>query len=116
MSRGDLFWLVFVPEINRYTRARNLGEVEPMARDLIAVMRDVAADSFTLEVSVELPTAREPRRSIDVSISAQLVSSWPSNTWYLPPPWQQSGSAQLSVKPHTGRWVRPLPAVVVNQF
>jgi hypothetical protein len=33
-----LFWLVFVPEINHYTQARNLGEVEPMARDLIAVM------------------------------------------------------------------------------
>lgn len=98
---------MFVPEINHYTQAR----------DLIAVMRDVAADSFTLEVSVELPTAGTPaRRSIDVSISAHLVSSCPSNTWYLPPPWQQSGSAQLSVKPHTGRWVRPLPAVVVNQF
>jgi len=42
---------VFVPEINHYTQAR----------DLIAVMRDVAADSFTLEVSVELPTAGNPR-------------------------------------------------------
>ena len=63
VSRGDLFWLVFVPEINRYTQARNLGEVEPMARDLIAVMRDVAADSFTLEVSVELPTAGTPPRN-----------------------------------------------------
>ncbi len=61
--------LVFVPEINHYTQAR----------DLIAVMRDVAADSFTLEVSVCPP--REPRRSIDVSIGAHLDSAWPSNTW-----------------------------------
>lgn len=51
---------MFVPEINHYTQARNFCEVEPMARDLIAVMRDVAADSFTLEVSVELPTAGTP--------------------------------------------------------
>jgi len=57
VSRGDVFWLVYVPEINHYTQARNLGEVEPMARDLIAVMGEVTADSFTLEVSVELPDA-----------------------------------------------------------
>lgn len=53
--RGEVFWLVHVPEIDRYTQARNLGEVEPMARDLIAVMKEVDAQSFALEVSVELP-------------------------------------------------------------
>ncbi len=37
--RGDVFWLVHVPEIDHYTQARDLGEVEPMARDLIAVFR-----------------------------------------------------------------------------
>jgi hypothetical protein len=51
--RGDVFWLVHVPEIDHYTQARNLGEVEPMARDLIAVMKEVDPQSFALEVSVE---------------------------------------------------------------
>jgi len=53
--RGDVFWLVHVPEIDHYTQARNLGEVESMARDLIAVMKEIDPQSFTLEVSVELP-------------------------------------------------------------
>ncbi len=53
--RGEVFWLVHVPEINHYTQARNLGEVEPMARDLIAVMQEIDPQSFSLDVSVELP-------------------------------------------------------------
>jgi len=53
--RGDVFWLVHVPEIDHYTQARNLGEVESMARDLIAVIKEIDPQSFTLEVSVELP-------------------------------------------------------------
>lgn len=55
VSRGDVFWLVHVPEINHYTQARNLAEVEPMARDLIAVMQEIDPHSFTVDVSVELP-------------------------------------------------------------
>ena len=73
VSRRDLFWLVFVPEINYYTQARNFCEVEPMARDLIAVMRDVAADSFTLEVSVELLTAGTPPAA---QLTCRSVPSW----------------------------------------
>ena len=52
--RGDVFWLVHVPEIDHYTQARNLGEVESMARDLIAVMKEIDPQSFNLDVSVEL--------------------------------------------------------------
>ena len=55
VSRGDVFWLVHVREIEHYTQARNLGEVEPMARDLIAVMKEIDPQSFALDVSVELP-------------------------------------------------------------
>ncbi len=55
VSRGDVFWLVHVPEINHYTQARNLAEVEPMAHDLIAVMQEIDPHSFTVDVSVELP-------------------------------------------------------------
>ncbi len=55
VARGEVFWLVHVPEISHYTQARNLGEVEPMARDLIAVMQEIDPQSFSLDVSVELP-------------------------------------------------------------
>src|SRR5437660_620617 len=39
VERGDRFWLVYVPEIDRWTQARSLAEVETMARELVAVMR-----------------------------------------------------------------------------
>ncbi len=55
VSRGDVFWLVHIPEIDHYTQARNLGEAEPKARDLIAVMKEIDPQSFVLDVSVELP-------------------------------------------------------------
>lgn len=55
VQRGERYWLVYVPEVDRWTQARHLREVEEMARDLVAVMDDVDPDSFELEVEVELP-------------------------------------------------------------
>lgn len=55
VRRGDTFWLVYVPEVDRTTQARSLREVEAMARDLVAVMEDVPADGFDLVVSVDVP-------------------------------------------------------------
>jgi DNA-directed RNA polymerase specialized sigma24 family protein len=54
-SRDGRFWLVHIPELDKYTQARNLVEVEPMARDLIALLLDVPEDSFQLGIKVELP-------------------------------------------------------------
>ncbi len=54
-SRGERYWLVHLPEIDQYTQARNLDEVEPMARDLIALWKEVPEDSFQLSVRVDLP-------------------------------------------------------------
>ena len=51
VARDGGFWSVRVPEIGRTTQARTLAEIEPMARDLIAVMEDVPAGSFGLEIS-----------------------------------------------------------------
>jgi hypothetical protein len=54
-------WLIRIPGLGSYpedglpTWARNLAEVEPVARDLIAVYLDVPLDSFAVEVQVELP-------------------------------------------------------------
>jgi hypothetical protein len=55
VERGDRYWLVRVREVDRWTQARRLREVEEMARDLVAVMLDVDADSFQLDVTYDLP-------------------------------------------------------------
>lgn len=43
------------PEYGLPTQTRNLDQVEPTARDLIALWLDVPADSFAVDVQVELP-------------------------------------------------------------
>lgn len=50
VSRDGEFWHVSVPEIGHVTQARYRGEVEAMARDLIAIMQDVELRSFELDV------------------------------------------------------------------
>lgn len=55
VERADKFWLLYVPEVDRHTQARHLGEVELMARDLVAVMLQVQPDSFELLVDLVLP-------------------------------------------------------------
>lgn len=55
VERGERFWLIHVPEVDRWTQARNLREIEPMARDLIATMEQVDIDSFELHVTIALP-------------------------------------------------------------
>ena len=55
VDRDGNFWRIRVPEVGRTTQARTLREVEPMARDLIAIMDDIPADSFGLDVTLTLP-------------------------------------------------------------
>jgi hypothetical protein len=57
VERGDKFWLLHVDEIDRWTQARNLREVEPMARDLISLMEEVPTGSFELEIDITAPDA-----------------------------------------------------------
>jgi len=57
VERGERFWLVTVPEIGHTTQARTLREVEPMARDLIAVMEQVKPESFQLVTQVVFPAS-----------------------------------------------------------
>ena len=60
-SRDERWWLVRIPGLGNdpedglYTQARSLAEVEPMARDLIAVWLDAPEDSFGVQVEVKLP-------------------------------------------------------------
>lgn len=53
---GDV-WRIRVRWLDRSTQARSLDEIEPMTRDLIAVMSGVPADSFDLDVSIRFPAA-----------------------------------------------------------
>ena len=55
VERDGKVWRVRVPKVQRTTQARNLREVEPMARDLIAIMDDIPADSFNVNVHITLP-------------------------------------------------------------
>ena len=55
VSRDGRSWHVEVPEIDRVTQARNLNEVDLMARDLVAIMTGVEPDSFELDVRIQLP-------------------------------------------------------------
>jgi hypothetical protein len=56
VERDGRFWLVWVVELERATQARHLGEVEFMARDMIALMLEIEPDSFELVVDLVLPT------------------------------------------------------------
>lgn len=55
VERGDRYWLVHVVELDRWTQARTLRDVEPMARDLVATMAGAAPDSFDLITDIALP-------------------------------------------------------------
>lgn len=49
-------------------QARALGDVESMARDLIAIMEDIPADSFALDVIISLPAEIQ----VELDRSAEL--------------------------------------------
>ena len=83
VERGERFWIVHVPEVQRSTQARTLREVESMARDLIAIMTATAADSFDVAMHIVLPDeveqhlqrARALRREAADAQSAAAVES-----------------------------------------
>ena len=55
VTRDGRFWHIDVPEIQRVTQARNVGEIDLMTRDLIAIMLDIEPDSFDIDVQIQLP-------------------------------------------------------------
>lgn len=65
VERGGKYWLVYVPEVDRHTQARHLGEVDLMARDLVAIMLEIEPDSFELNVELVLPP--EIRQHLDAA-------------------------------------------------
>jgi len=65
VDRDGKVWRVRVPAVARATQARTLREAESMARDLIAIMDDIPADSFDLDIAIILPA--EVRAELDQS-------------------------------------------------
>lgn len=55
VTRDGKYWLVHVPDIDKYTQARNLAEVEDMARDLIALWLEVPPATIAVHADIELP-------------------------------------------------------------
>lgn len=74
---GPHFWGIEVDEIpSQGSQARNLDEVEEMARDFIAVCKDVAPQSIQIQTVIEVPgDARqhidEARKQRTLAMSAQ---------------------------------------------
>ena len=73
VDRDGKVWRIRVPEVARTTQARTLREVEAMARDLIAIMDDIPADSFDLDVTLALPA--DVRAELDQSAELRRASS-----------------------------------------
>lgn len=73
VRRGETYWLVHVPEVDRTTQARSLREVEPMARDLIAVMDDLDPAAVQLEVVVEVPEVASEHWQRSAELHAQAA-------------------------------------------
>jgi hypothetical protein len=57
----DRFWLVHVVELDRYTQARTVAEIVPMARDLVAVLYGIDPTDVSITVETVLPEAVQRR-------------------------------------------------------
>lgn len=55
VTRGERFWVVHVPDVEHYTQARNLGEAEAMAVDLIATLLKKSPKTITVALEIDLP-------------------------------------------------------------
>lgn len=49
------FWYIEIPALDGATQARNVGEIETMARDYIASVTDTPESSVTVDISLVLP-------------------------------------------------------------
>lgn len=74
VERDGRFWLITVVGVG-VTQARHLREVELMARDLVAVMREVEPDSFGLDVELLLPASVEEHISEAARLRALAAES-----------------------------------------
>lgn len=50
VTRDEDVWMIEVPRVNRSTQAKQMRQVEGMARDLVAIMEGVEPESFALKI------------------------------------------------------------------
>lgn len=76
-QRSGKYWALHIPEIDRHTQARNLAEIEPMARELISIIAGVTADQIELNVVTELPAevSQHLRRAEELRAAAARAQS-----------------------------------------
>jgi predicted RNase H-like HicB family nuclease len=65
ITREDGWWMIHVPDIDGLTQARRLADVEQMARELIAVTRDVPVDDIAVNVSIDAVAGIQVRDVLD---------------------------------------------------
>lgn len=66
LGRSGRWWVIAVPDVSgAHTQVRRLAEAEEVARELISLMTNQPADSFSIEVDVLLP--EDVRRDLDQS-------------------------------------------------
>lgn len=55
VRRDGRFWYIEIPAVDGATQARNLGEVDEMARDYISSLTDIPQERIEVAVTIELP-------------------------------------------------------------
>jgi hypothetical protein len=55
VRRDGRFWYVDIPVLDGATQARNLSEIDEMAKDYIAEVTGARADQLEIVVTIELP-------------------------------------------------------------
>ncbi len=68
VERDGAWWYIFVEDIGHSTQARRLDQVEGMVRDLVALVEDVPADGFDVDIAVRLGDAQS---AVDDAVAAR---------------------------------------------
>jgi hypothetical protein len=55
VRRAGKYWAVYVPEVDRWTQARHLRELDAMTEDLIELMTGAKAGTFSVDYDIDLP-------------------------------------------------------------
>jgi hypothetical protein len=75
VERDGRYWNISVPAVGRSTQARHLREIEPMAQDLVAIMEELPADAFRLDVRITLPDAVREDLDRSTALREQAANS-----------------------------------------
>jgi hypothetical protein len=92
-TRSGRWWALEVTGLRMgYSQARRLADIEVVARELSAVLTEVAEDSFGITVRVERgqPPEYLPRASFELRRVLELISTRPSRSRLLSLGWTRA--------------------------